>query len=126
MNLIGNSRPSLPFGAINQNQVEVCVAFAGFCCVVMRTTRRAEKAVILGVRPGREASRFNPTMPRVRNRLRQRDTFLVITFSARAICLSCRPSAAVTAVVSPSALLHENLRNTLTYVLVRFRFSHLN
>ena len=60
----------------------------------MRTIRRAKLAVILGVRPGRKASRSNPAMPKVRNRLRQRDTFLGVIFIAQAICLSCRPSAA--------------------------------
>src|SRR5271157_2203731 len=35
-----------------------------------------------------------PAMPRVRNRLRQRDAFLDVIFMAAAICLSCRPSAA--------------------------------
>jgi hypothetical protein len=60
----------------------------------MRTTRRAQLAVILGARPGREASRSNPAMPKVKNRLRQPDTFLGVIFIAAAICLSCRPSAA--------------------------------
>src|SRR5690348_4103004 len=70
------------------------VAFGGFCRVVRFTTRRTKLAVILGERPGRDASRSNPAMPKVRNRLRHRDTFLGVIFIAAAICLSCRPSAA--------------------------------
>jgi len=60
----------------------------------MRTTRRTKLAVILGERPGRDPSRSNPAMPKVRNRLRQRDTFLGVILIAAAICLSCWPSAA--------------------------------
>ena len=70
------------------------VAFGGFWRVVMRTTRRMKRALILGVRPGRDASRSNPAMPTARNRLRQRDTFLGVIFIAAATSLSCRPSAA--------------------------------
>src|SRR5215831_333936 len=73
-----------------------CVAFAGFCRVVMFTTRRTTLAVMVGVRPGRGASCCKPTMPKVRKRLRQRDTFLGVTSSRqRCACLAGlrRPTA---------------------------------
>jgi hypothetical protein len=62
--------------------------------VVMFTNRRTKLAVICGVRPARGASRSKPARPKVRKRLRQRDTFLGVIFRMAAISLSCRASAA--------------------------------
>src|SRR6266567_6431293 len=70
------------------------VAFGGVCRVVRFTPRRTKLAVSLGERPGRDASCCNPAKPKVRSRLRHRDTFLGVIFIAAAIRLSCRPPAA--------------------------------
>src|SRR5438552_19132841 len=71
------------------------VAFGGFWRVVMRTTRRMKRALILGVRQGRDTSRSNPAMPKARNRLSQRDKFMGVIFIAAESPLSCTPSAAI-------------------------------
>ena len=70
------------------------VALVGRWRVVRVTTRFLKRGPILGLRPGRGASFSNPATPRVRKRLRQRETFFGVIAMRAAISLSCWPEAA--------------------------------